>query len=139
MQINDKQIQQLANKLMAQFPQISFAYLFGSASGRDITHASDIDIAIYLNPAKPTSELIAGIIGTVEEQFPGYRCDLIILNTAGALIAMEALKGKIIFIKKEDRDIHADYFSLNCRLFEYENAWIKKQLQYRGYEVQWNN
>jgi predicted nucleotidyltransferase len=139
MQINEPQIQQLADSLKAKFPEIRFAYLFGSASSYVIAHNSDIDIAVYLKHEKPSTVLIAGIIGAVEEQFPGYRCDLTVLNNAGILISMEVLKGKILFIKDEARNVHADFYSYTCRMFEDETAWIKKQLLYRGYEVQWNN
>jgi predicted nucleotidyltransferase len=139
MQISDLQIQKLGERLMEKYPEISFAYIFGSASEKDIAPPSDIDIAIYSKKEKPTPELIAGIIGITEEQFPGFRCDLTLLNTSGSLIAMEALRGRIIFIRKQDHDIHADFYSMNCRLSEYDLAWMKKQLQYRGYEVQWNN
>jgi predicted nucleotidyltransferase len=139
MQINETQIQQLANSLKSKFPEISFAYLFGSASGKVIAHNSDIDIAVYLKDERPSTVLIAGIIGAVEEQFPGFSCDLTVLNNSGTLISMEILKGKILFIKDEARNVHADFYSYTCRMFEDESVWIKKQLLYRGYEVQWNN
>ncbi len=139
MRINDTQIQQLTSDLKSKFPEISFAYLFGSASDKDIDQPSDIDMAVYLNWKSPSTKLIADIIGTTEQIFPGLKCDLTILNNAGCLIAMEALKGKILFIREEARPIHADFYSYTCRTFEDETAWMKKQLQYRGYEVQWSN
>lgn len=139
MQIVDTQIKHLAHNLESKFPEISFAYLFGSASNRDINPTSDIDVAVYLNAETTTPALIANIIGTVEYLFPGFRCDLTLLNNAGVMIAMEAIKGKIIFIKQEERNAHATFYSKTCRMYEDQNAWMKKQLQYRGYEVQWNN
>jgi predicted nucleotidyltransferase len=139
MQIGETQIRHLANNLKSKFPEISFAYLFGSASTRDVNQTSDIDIAVYLNSETTTPSLIANIIGTVEHLFPGYRCDLNILNNAGVMIAMEAIKGKIIYIKQEERSVHATFYSKTCRIYEDQNAWMKKQLQYRGYEIQWNN
>jgi predicted nucleotidyltransferase len=139
MQIGDIQIKHLAGNLKSKFPEISFAYLFGSASIKDVNPPSDLDIAVYLYPETITTALIADIIGTVEHHFPGFICDLTILNNAGIMIAMEAIKGKIIYIKKEERNLHAAFYSKTCRMYEDQTAWMKKQLQYRGYEVQWNN
>ncbi len=139
MQIGDPQIKHLASNFESKFPEISFAYLFGSASIKNIDHSSDIDIAVYLDSETTPTALIADIIGTVEHQFPGFNCDLTILNNAGVMIAMEAIKGKIIYIKDEERSVHAAFYSKTCRMYEDQNAWMKKQLQYRGYEVQWNN
>ena len=139
MQITIEQIQQLTNRLEANFPEIYFAYIFGSAIQGKLSLDSDIDIAIYIKPGFKTIKLIAGIIGEVEDTIPGYRCDLTILNDTGKLIAMEALKGKILFIKNEARDSHAEFYSVTCRMYEEQLAWMKKQLKYRGYEVQWDN
>lgn len=139
MPVSDKQIRRLEKRLEANFPEISFAYLFGTANKGVMSDSSDIDIAVYLKPDSKTTHLIAGIIGEVENIFPGHYCDLTILNDAGKLIAMEALKGKILFVREEATDIHAEFYSLTCRMYEYKQAWIKKQLKYRGYEVQWDN
>ena len=139
MQISNEQIQQLSGRLETNFPEIYFAYIFGSAIQGKLSLNSDIDIAIYIKPGFKTVKLIAGIIGNVEDTIPGHRCDLTILNDAGKLIAMEAIKGKILFIKKEAIDCHAEFYSQTCRMFEDQLAWMKKQLKYRGYEVQWDN
>jgi predicted nucleotidyltransferase len=139
MQIKDTQIKHMANNLKSKFPEISFAYLFGSASTKNIDHSSDIYMAVNLYPETTTTAIIADIIGTVEHHFPGFSCDLTILNNEGVMIAMEAIKGKIIYFRKEERSVHEAFYSKTCRMYEDQNAWMRKQLQYRGYEVQWNN
>ncbi len=138
MQMKENQILKLANNLKTKFPEIFFAYIFGSAARENIDFSSDIDIAVYLKPDSSSTRLIAGITGIVEEQFTGYSCDLVILNNAGVILAMEALRGKIIYIREEEKNSHADFYSSICRSYEYETAWREKQLRYRGYEVQWN-
>ena len=139
MQLNDKYIKRLTERLYKEFPQIAFAYLFGSAASGELSSQSDIDVAIFLKPPHRSPDLIAGIIGVIEETIPGHPCDLLMLNDAGKLIAMEALKGKNLFIRKSSFDDHAEFYSLTCRMFEDIQAWMKKQLIYRGYEVQWNH
>ena len=139
MRLAEEKIKELANKLKISFPQILFAYLFGSASEGKLSASSDIDVAVYLQKGMKSAELIAGIIGTVEEVMEEYSCDLLILNDAGTLIAMETLKGKILFIRESSRDDHAEFYSLTCRMFEDQTAWMKKQLKYRGHEIQWDH
>ncbi|MBC8488166.1 MAG: nucleotidyltransferase domain-containing protein [Bacteroidetes bacterium] len=139
MQPNNQIIKRLAKKLETGFPQIAFAYLFGSAAAGGLSDSSDIDVAVFLKPAIRTPELIAGIIGAVEDIVSGHLCDLLILNDTGKLIAMEALKGKILFIRESSVNDHAEFYSLTCRMYEDQIAWMKKQLKYRGYEVQWDN
>ncbi len=139
MSVSNQQIRQLAQRLEANFPEIYFAYLFGTANKGELSANSDIDIAVYLKQDSKTTRLIAGIIGEVENIIPDHYCDLTILNDAGKLVAMEALKGKIIFIRKEAKNLHSEFYSLTCRMYEDQQAWIKKQLKYRGYEVQWDH
>jgi len=132
-------IKRLAEKLENGFPQIAFAYIFGSAATGELSYSSDVDVAVFLNPVVRTPELIAGIVGTVEDVVPGHPCDLLILNDAGKLISMEVLKGKILFVRESSIDDHAEFYSITCRMYEDQIAWMKKQLKYRGYEVQWDN
>lgn len=139
MQPNDQIIKRLVKKLETGFPQIAFAYLFGSVAAGELSDRSDVDVAVFLKPAVRSPELIASIVGAVEEVVRGHQCDLLILNDAGKLIAMEALKGKILFVRESSIDDHAEFYSLTCRMYEDQIAWMKKQLKYRGYEVQWDN
>lgn len=74
----------------------------------------------------------------VETDLEGIECDITILNTAGPLIAFEALRGKRLFVRDEAMDEYAGFYSLTCRLYEDQIWWMKKQLEYRGYEVSWD-
>ena len=139
MKIRPAEIIQLARLLEKKYPGICFAYLFGSAASGDLSRHSDIDIAIFLEQKEDKIKLLPDITGEVEKVFPGRKTDIILLNDAGELIAMEVLKGTILFIREEARDLHAGFYSLTCRLSEDRLAWMKRQLNYRGYEVQWDH
>lgn len=139
MEINPARINEFAGILENKFPGICFAYLFGSASTGNVSPSSDIDLAVYLNQNEDKISLLPEIIGEAERIFPGRTIDLVILNDAGELIALEALKGKNLFIREESLDQHAEFYSLTCRLVEDRLAWMKRQLIYRGYEIQWNH
>jgi predicted nucleotidyltransferase len=139
MKIKPAQVSWLAGELEKKFPGINFAYLFGSASKGTISTSSDIDIAVYLKDRDDKIKLLPEIIGEAEKIFPGRQIDIVVMNDAGELIAMEALKGKILFIREEACDLHAEFYSLTCRLSEDRLAWMKRQLIYRGYEVQWDH
>jgi predicted nucleotidyltransferase len=139
MQIKTGKIFQMADQMKQQFPEICFAYLFGSAATGKLSGGSDIDIAIYLGENVDKLKLLPALIGFAEGYFPGRVVDVVILNESGELIAMEALKGKILFIKDEFLDLHAGFYSITCRKCEDRLIWMKRQLNYRGYEVQWSH
>jgi predicted nucleotidyltransferase len=130
---------ELINTLL-EFEEIAFAYLFGSAQEGVVNEGSDLDIAIYLIEKVNDLELRMRIIEALEKIIPSISAyDLIILNSAGSILAMQAIQGKQLFVRKEYKELYADFYSLTCRQFEDEMFWMKKQLEYRGYEVQWGN
>ena len=130
-------IENLARELNHVFPEILFAFLFGSSKEGILRPGSDIDIAVYLEKKVSIMTLIPRIIDRLES-LTGSTCDLTILNATGPLIAFEALRGKLLFVRNESMDVYADFYSLTCRLSEDQRWFMKKQLEYRGYEVQWD-
>ena len=131
-------IKQLAKALEEAFPEMLFAFLFGSAREGTINPGSDVDMAIYIQETADKFTLISRILKIVESEISTDKFDLVVLNDAGPVLAMEALKGTILFIRKEAMDIYADFYSLTCRLYEDQIFWMKKQLEYRGYKVEWD-
>jgi predicted nucleotidyltransferase len=129
----------LASELEKRFPNILFAYVFGSAKTGEIRPGSDIDVAVWIIDPEMKLELIPKLVGLVESFTQGALCDLVFLNDAGDQLAFEVLQGTILFIRDEARDLHSGFYSETCRNYEDHISWIKKQLQYRGYEVQWNH
>ncbi|MBL7112399.1 MAG: nucleotidyltransferase domain-containing protein [Bacteroidales bacterium] len=132
-------IQNLASDLKSRFPEICFAFLFGSSQDGEVREGADIDLAVWLEDPSKRAELIPRIIGVVEAVVPRISCDLTLLNDAGEQLAFEALTGRELFIRDEAMDHYAAWYSLTCREYEDTIAWMKKQLLYRGYEVQWDH
>ena len=67
------------------------------------------------------------------ENYTHCRCDVSILNTVSEILRFEALKGKLLFARKNKIDDYALFYSLTCREYEDKIIWMKKQLSYRGY------
>ena len=130
-------INKLAKRLKEKFPEIVFAFLYGSSKDGKIRKGSDVDLAIYIHDVTDIIKLISRILKFIESE-TSSDCDLNILNDAEPLLAMEALQGTLLFVREKDMDIYADFYSLTCRLYEDHIFWTKKQLEYRGYEVQWD-
>ena len=133
------EVTRLAVDLKNRFPEILFAYLFGSAKTGIVRSGSDVDVAIWIGNFDRKLELIPGVVGLLESHSGGIPCDLVFLNDAGEQLAFEVLQGTILFIREEARDLHAGFYSRICREYEDRIFWMKKQLQYRGYEVQWSD
>jgi hypothetical protein len=58
---------------------------------------------------------------------------------SSALLAHEALAGKILYVREEQKSRYASFYSRIAAEYEDKIYWIRKQLEYRGYEVQWDN
>ncbi len=131
-------IENFAKSLEETFPEILFAFLFGSARNGKIYAGSDVDLAIYIKETDEKTKLISRVIEFMELSLPPADCDLAILNTADPLLGFEALTGTLLFVRENAMDIYAGFYSLTCRLYEDQIYRMKKQLEYRGYEVQWD-
>ena len=130
-------ISKLKGILEEEFPEILFAFLFGSSKDGSVRDGGDVDIAVWINDVNAKMNLIPRIIGVVESISNGSACDLIFLNDSGSQLAFEVLQGRILFIRDEAMELYSGFYSETCRKYEDEMFWMKRQLQYRGYEVQW--
>jgi predicted nucleotidyltransferase len=129
--------QLVAKTIEEHFPDIPFAYLFGSAQNGVVKPGSDIDVAVYYKGADPfarfkVEEQIAQAIGR------RLQVDIVMLHNANPILAFEALKGKLLFVREECMDEYADFYTSTCRRYEDKMYWMKTELIYRGYEVQWD-
>ena len=132
-------IEKLGNVIKDNCPNIIFAYLFGSAQLGKIKNDSDIDIAIYLQDKRRKMETLSTLFRFVEQLTGNIFVDIVILNDTNSILAFESIKGTKLFVKEGAKDIHAEFYSITCRKFEYRNHWMRQQLKYRSYEVQWDN
>lgn len=132
-------IPDLTRILEQQFREILFAFIFGSAKDGSIRPGGDVDIAVWIDDPKKKMDVIPRLTGTVEAIAPGALCDLVFLNEAGSQLAFEALQGCLLFVREEAMDLYSGFYAQTCRDYEDTTAWMKKQLQYRGYEIQWDH
>lgn len=96
-----------------------FAYLFGSqATGR--THAwSDVDVAVYLEPAADrwhTLDLTLDLIGRFETAAHVGNVDLVVLNTAPLRLVGRIIQQRIVLYSR-DEAARARFESLSLRQF----------------------
>ena len=112
----------------SDYPEIVFALVMGSAAKGIIAKHSDLDIALYCDK-KLNWDKFSSIIQSISDLHCGARCDLGVLNTADPVYRYEALKGKLIFTRDQERWL--GFYSLSCREYETQMFHYQKQRQYR--------
>ncbi len=111
-----------------EYPQIVFALVMGSASQGTIARHSDLDLAVYLDK-KVEWKLLSSVMDSVGDLHQGVRCDLGVLNNAEPIYRYEALKGRLLFTRDQERWL--TFYSVTCREYETQIFHYQKQLQYR--------
>jgi predicted nucleotidyltransferase len=134
MQLN---LQTLSTTISTRFSDIAFAYLFGSSKNGVVKEDSDVDIAIYYSGNDAFKKI--HVEEELEKALPGVIFDLVELKKADPVLAFEAIGGTLLFVRTDAIDTYVDFYTLTCRLYRDRTYWIKKQLEYRGYEVQWSD
>ena len=130
-------IQDIASAIKDNFPEIPFAHIFGTSATGVVNNGSDIDIAIWYDG--PDLFIKAKVLEILEPVVNNIPVDIINIREANPLLAHEALAGNILFVRDEQKLFYASFYSRIAAEFEDKIYWIQKQLQYRGYEVQWNH
>lgn len=115
--------------------KVVFAYLFGSTA-HEQTHAdSDIDIAVFLEPAEAKALLAVEteLDVKLDAALPEQRVDLIIVNVAPIIIQYNAIiEGEVIFSRDEQRRIDFEtstlyrYYDLKPFLDEEKRLILEK-------------
>ena len=134
MQLN---VQALSAVILNQFPDVAFAYLFGSSQEGTVKDGSDVDIAMYYTGNDTFVRL--RVEETLEKTFPQLVFDIVELQKASPLLAFDALRGTLLFVRPEAMELYVGFYTRTCRLREDRMYWMKKQLTYRGYDVQWSD
>ena len=83
----------LASEYLRSHPKVVFAYLFGGLARGEHRPLSDVDIAVYL-AGVATADLKVDIVGKLIDILGTDEIDLVILNTAPPLLAMNVLRKK---------------------------------------------
>ncbi len=111
--------------------EVDFAYIFGSSQDGIVNEGSDVDVAVYLN-CKATMEVYSKLMGIIEDLVK-VRSDISVLNTASAILGMEAIQGKLLFYKEDKKEEYVDFYSDICRKYDDEIFDLEQNLKYRGY------
>lgn len=130
-------ISDIASSIKVNFPEIPFAHIFGSSADGIVKPGSDIDIAIWYNGSDPFIKV--RVLETLEPIVNNIPIDIVNICNTNPLLAHEALAGKVLFVRDEQKENYALFYSKTAAEYEDKIYWIQKQLQYRGYEVQWNH
>ncbi len=114
--------------ILSLHPQIVFAYLFGSQAKGKETEKSDVDVAIWVKGKIDKLRLMGEI-----EEVTKRPADLVILNSASALLRHQVLKhGVLLFCK--DKEVLTRFKVWTMK--EYEDfRWLQEQyvrLRYGG-------
>ena len=130
-------ISEIATAIERNFPEIPFAHIFGSSANGVVKAGSDIDIAIWYNG----NDLLikVKVLETIEPFVNNKPVDIVNICSANPLLAHEALAGNVLFVRKGQESHYASFYLKTAAEYEDKIYWIQKQLEYRGYEVQWNN
>jgi len=85
-------------------------------------------MAFYLRE-KPTFDFYSNVEEIAGDFFPTVRCDTGILNSAEPVYRFEALKGRLLFARDQER--YASFFSQACREYESQMFDYERQRCYR--------
>ncbi len=130
-------ISDIALAIEEKFPEIPFAHIFGSSVDGVVNDGSDIDIAIWYNGTDPFIKV--KVLETIEPIVKNIATDIVNICNADPLLAHEALAGIVLFVREGKKSHYASFYSKIAAEYEDRIYWIQKQLEYRGYEVQWNH
>lgn len=111
-----------------QLPVVDFCFLMGSAADGIVNAYSDLDLAFYLM-GKSSYSFYTQAMEAVRSVVPDVRCDIGILNSAEPIYRFEALKGRLLFARDQER--YVTFFSKTCREYESQMFDYERQLKYR--------
>ncbi len=104
-------------KILKEYEEVIFAYLFGSHARGEAGKLSDIDIAVYLDPSLPQDAMWNTFIDIASRlSFRDVKVDVVLLNTASYRLAFEVLKGRLLFSRDEGMRKEFTYRTLRTYL-----------------------
>ena len=109
--ISEAQISALQEALQ-NYPQVLFAYLFGSQATGNVTPMSDVDIAVYFADDLSSTQqfkLQLHLIGVLGQVLQRNDVELAVLNHEAIVLRYEVVKnGKVIFCR--DKSAKNEFF-----------------------------
>ena len=101
MAAHDQPLAEKLRSLMAQRPEVRFAYLFGSQARGQAGPLSDTDIAVFVDPALDLLDARLRIIEALMRLLGDERVDVITLNNAAPALR-HAVIGDGVVIKEDE-------------------------------------
>jgi hypothetical protein len=110
--------QQLATvaRALDSFPDVVFAYLFGSTGSGRRGPLSDVDVAVYLEESADLGSRRLEILGAVTRHLGTDEVDVVVLNTAPIALAGRVLEQRRVILDRRPFVRHR-YESLTAREF----------------------
>ncbi|NJD37544.1 MAG: nucleotidyltransferase domain-containing protein [Geobacter sp.] len=102
--------------VLKQDQRVIFAYLFGGLASGVQKPLSDVDIAVFLDPACVNAETKLDLIGQLTDTLGTDEVDLVILNTAPISLVGRILKQKKLLADNQPFQRH-QFESLKMREF----------------------
>lgn len=90
----------LGSALADASSDIQFAYLFGSAASGRMTPASDVDIAIFLEPSSDEFAAMLDVLAVASKHLGTDRLDVVVLNSAPLSLAGRVLVGRRVIVDR---------------------------------------
>lgn len=118
----------LGTALRAGCPEMLFALLLGSARDGHIPPGGDLDIAVSLESGLNLT-LMERITAIAQRVLPDIDIDIGCFDRAEPVYRFEALKGRLLFARDNDRFL--DAYSLACREYESQMYDYERQARYR--------
>ena len=104
-------------------PAVRFAYLFGGAGRHDLRPLSDVDVAVYLDPAVDPAQARLDLIGVVTKHLGTDEIDLVVLNRAPTALIGRILQSRRVIADREPFLRH-----------RFESLELRKFLDFRIFE-----
>ena len=110
-------------KVWQNYPDLVAVWSFGSAQDGKISFGSDLDIALLFVQA-PDFETLCNIRADLQDMLRLEDIDLMNLNTASIVSAMEAISGTPLFCR--DLGKRAEFSSFISRQYEDDMAQLRR-------------
>jgi len=115
-------------RVLAEFPEVRLAYLFGSRARGQAHGESDFDVAVLVDDSQAGREqkarMIRHLAGRLGREVSSSRLDLVLLNDASILLRHRVLRdGIVLFQRSAEERVR---FTIRT-IREYQDGFIRRE------------
>ena len=114
---------QILEKVFEPINNVVATWVFGSAKDGYVKSGSDLDIGVLFSAVPSLDERVI-LREYLQKSLQFDDIDLVILNEASPITRFEAICGRLVFVRDQNR--WAEFFSLTAREYEDEMAFLQK-------------